>query len=187
MGRLIAAAPPSLRPCVLFEDEARFGRISTLRSCWAPPGVRPHVGHQQVREYRDAVLAVAPSEGRIGALVIGGGFDHEAMGALLAQVRARFPRQYYLMFLDGAGAHISQDLPKLPDMHLELLPPYSPELNPVEPVWDYLREHYFANRVFPSLGRVDAQLCAVFRDLDAKPELVRSITLFDWIKAAKLT
>lgn len=187
MERLISEAPPHLRPCVLFEDEATFGRISTVRPCWAPAGIRPRVGHQQVREYRDAVLAVAPWEGRLGALIAGGRLDHDAMGVFLTEIQARFPRRYCIVFLDGDGAHISHDLQVPPNMHLELLPPYSPELNPVESVWDYVREHYFANRVFSTIERVEARLCDAFRDLDAAPQLVRSITLFDWIKAAKLT
>lgn len=187
MERLISEAPAHLPPCLLFEDEARFGRISTLRACWAPPGVRPRVGHQRVREYHDALLAVAPWEGRIGALIAGNRVDHEAMGTFLAEIRRRFPRRYCIVFLDGDGSHVCHDLQVPPNMHLERMPPYSPELNPVESVWDYIREHYFANRVFATIERVDARLCDAFRDLDSAPQLVRSMTLFDWIKAAKLT
>ena len=182
--RLIAGAPPHLRPCVLFEDEARFGRISTVRTCWAPPGVRPRVGHQQVREYRDGLLAVSPWEGRISALVVVGGIDHNVMAAFLTETTTRFPRRYCILFLNGAGAHISGDLVVPKGIHLELLPPYSPELNPVEPVWNYMRQHYFANRVFPTIERVGTRLSKAFRDLDANPRLVQSITGFDWIKAA---
>lgn len=158
-----------------------------MRACWAPPGVRPQVGHQQVREYHDALLAVAPWEGRISALIASGGIDHKAMTRFLLEVQARFPHRYCILFLDGAGAHLSGDLQVPPNLHVEVLPPYSPELNPVESVWDYIREHYFANRVFATLGQVDTRLCEAFQDLDAAPERVRSITLFDWIKAAKLT
>jgi transposase len=172
---------------VLFEDEARFGRISTVRGCWAPPNVRPRVGYQQVREYLNALLAVAPWQGRISAVVVDGGIDHIAMNAFLAETKARFPGRYCILFLNGAGAHISHDLIVPQDTHLELLPPYSPELNPVEPIWDYVREHYFANRVFPTLQRVSARLCKAFRDLDASPTLVQSIAGFEWIKAANLT
>lgn len=172
---------------MLFEDEARFGRISTLRACWAPPGVQPRVDFQQVREHRDALLAVSPVEGRIGALIGAGGVDHEAMGLFLRQIRDRFPRRYCIVFLDGAGPHISRDLQVPAHMHLELLPPYSPELNPVEAVWDYVREHYFANEVFSTIEDVQSRLCEAFCDLDRTPAVVRSITLFDWIKAAKLT
>jgi len=181
---LIADAPPHLRPCVLFEDEARFGRISTVRTCWAPPGVRPRVGHQQVREYRDGLLAVNPWEGRISALVVAGGVDHNVMNSLLTETMIRFPRRYCILFLNGSGVHICGDLVVPQDMHVEFLPPYSPELNPVEPLWDYVRKHYFANRVFPTIERVGTRLCRAFRDLDANPRLVQSITGFDWIKAA---
>jgi transposase len=181
---LIASTPRHLRPCLLFEDEARFGRISTVRACWAPPGVRPRVGHQQVREYCQAVLAVSPLEGRISALVVDDGVDHHAMSSFLLETTARFPRRYSILFLNGAGAHIAHDLAVPQGMHLELLPPYSPELNPVEPLWDYMREHYFANRVFSTIAQVERRLCEAFRDLDSDPDLVRSIAGFDWIKAA---
>ena len=184
MQRLIAGAPRHLQPCLLFEDEAHFGRISTVRACWAPPDIRPRVGHQQVREYYDAVLAVSPLEGRISALVVTGRVDHHAMNAFLIETKARFPQRYCILFLNGAGAHIAHDLSVPQDMHLELLPPYSPELNPVEPLWDYVREHYFANHVFPTIARVGSRLCEAFRDLDADPRLVRSIAGFSWIKAA---
>jgi len=156
---LIAGAPRHLRPCILFEDEARFGRISTIRTCWAPPGMRPRVGHQQVREYRDGLMAVSPWEGRISALVVTGGVDHNVISALLTETKVRFPRRYCILFLNGAGAHISGDIVVPQDMHVELLPAHSPELNPVEPVWDYVREHYFANRVFPTIARVGTRLC----------------------------
>jgi hypothetical protein len=137
-----------------------------------------------VREYRDAMLAVSPLDGRISALVVTGGVDHHVMNAFLAETMARFPERYCIVFLDGSGAHIAHDLSVPPNMHVELLPPYSPELNPVEPVWDYVREHYFANRVFPTIARVGSHLCEAFRELDAAPHLVGSIAGFDWIKAA---
>jgi transposase len=179
--RLTASAPRHLRPCVLFEDEARFGRISTVRACWAPPDIRPRVGHQQVREYCQAVLAVSPLEGRISAVVVPGGVDHHTMNSFLIETTTRFPRRYFIIFLNGAGAHIARDLSVPQDMHLELLPPYSPELNPVEPLWDYMREHYFSNRVFATIARVESRLCEAFRELDADPRLVRSIAAFNWI------
>jgi transposase len=185
--RLIAHAPPHVRPCVAFEDEARFGRISVIRTCWAPPGVRPLVGHQQVREYRDALLAASPWEGRISGLVVTGGVDHHVMEAFLNETKARFPQQYCILFLNGSGAHICHDLVVPQGMHVEFLPPHSPELNPVEPLWDYVREHYFANRVFPTIGQVETHLCQALCELDVDPGLVKSITGFDWVKAAKLT
>lgn len=146
--------------------------------------MRPITAHQRVREYRDGLLAVAPWEGRIAARVDSLRVDHEAMSTFLTEITVRFPRRYWIVFLDGDGAHVSHDLGVPRNMHLELLPPYIPELNPVEPIWDYVREHYFANRAFATVDRVASQLCKAFRDLDATPERVRSISLFDWVKAA---
>jgi hypothetical protein len=184
---LIAGAPKHLQPCMLFGDEGRFGRISTLRECWAPPDMRPIVGHQRVRQFCDALLAVDPWEGRLSAFVMTGGVDHEVMNWFLKETKLRFPERYCILFLNGAGVHVSEDLVVPEDMHVELLPPYSPELNPVEPLWDYMREHCFGNRVIPTMKQVRARLYEALRDLDANPQLVQSITLFDWIKAANLT
>ena len=123
-------------------------------------------------------------DGRVSALVVTGGVDHSVMQAFLAETMIRFPDRYCIMFLDGAGAHIAHDLTVPRNMHLELLPPHSPELNPVEPLWDYVREHYFGNRVFSTIAQVSSRLGEAFRDLDTNHDLVQSIAGFDWIMAA---
>lgn len=66
-----------------------------LRSCWAPPGVRPRVENQQVRKYRDAVLTVAPQEGRIGALMERTHVDHVVMTVAQMAVE-RIPERLHL-------------------------------------------------------------------------------------------
>ena len=71
-------------------------------------------------------------------------------------------------------------------MRLVFLPPYSPELNPVEPLWEHIREKYFANQLFPSMRAVEQRLETAFADLQASPEVVRSITDFSWIKSPSL-
>src|SRR4051812_6286633 len=70
----------------MFEDEARFGRISDPRRCWAPPGVRPEVKTQLVREYEYAFAAVCPQDGTLDTLVLPT-VNTEAMGLFLAEVR----------------------------------------------------------------------------------------------------
>jgi hypothetical protein len=78
------------------------------------------------------------------------------------------------------------DLVVPPSMRLHLLPPHSPELDPVEGLWDYMRDHYTGNRLFPSVDPVEDTLCSAFRDLGMMPAVVRSMTLFDWINRASL-
>lgn len=70
----------------------------------------------------------------------------------------------------------------LPTIHLLRLPPYRPELNPVEHVRDHLRENYMSNRVFNSLDAVVNQLCTGLHNLHHQPEHLGSMTCFDCFK-----
>ena len=130
--------PPGKRLRVLFEDEASFGRITEVRRCWAPPGVRPTAPRLQIREYRQVLAAVCPQDGKL-SWMLAPRLDAVAMSAFLAATRRRFPRDYCAIFLDGAGWHIAGTLRIPAHMRLVFLPPYSPELNPVEPLWDHIR------------------------------------------------
>jgi len=170
---------------LLFQDEARFGRISDGRRWWAPLPWRPVVGRQQVRQYLNTFVAVSPFDGARASLLCRD-VDAWVMSSFLAHVAQTFRRDFCIMVLDGAGWHIAHDLEVPARMHLEFVPPHSPELNPVEPIWDYVREHYTGNHVFTTLGRVEGRLCHAFHALDATPTLVRSLTLFDWIEQANL-
>jgi transposase len=60
LAAIAPEVPPGKRLRVLFEDEASFGRITEVRRCWAPPGVRPTAPRQQIREYRQVLAAVSP-------------------------------------------------------------------------------------------------------------------------------
>jgi transposase len=165
---------------LMFQDEARFGRINDPRRCWAPKGVRPEVGMQIVREYTYAFGAVSPGDGTLDSLVLPV-VTAEAMSIFLEEVARRYPEEFILMFLDGAGWHRANDLAVPKNMRLETLPPYSPQLNPVEHIWDEIREKWFANEVFNSLDAVEDRLVEALVVLENNKELVASITGFDWI------
>jgi transposase len=164
----------------MFQDEARFGRINDLRRCWAPKGFRPEVGLQIVREYSYAFGAVSPLGGTFDSLVLPV-VTAEAMSIFLAEVARRHPEEFILMFLDGAGWHRAHDLVVPENMRLEALPPYSPQLNPVEHIWEEIREKWFANEVFDSLDVVEDRLVEAFVALENNRELVASTTGFKWI------
>ena len=105
----------------------------------------------------------------------------------IAHTAARFPNQYCLMLLDGAGWHRAL-APRVPEhMQLLCLPPYSPELNPAEHLWDHLRENYLDKRAFHSLQQVIQQLCQGLKNLHQQPERVQSETCFDWLNTQRLT
>jgi transposase len=165
---------------LMFQDEARFGRINDPRRCWAPKGVRPEVGLQIVREYTYAFGAVSPHDGTLDSLILPV-VTAEAMSIFLEEVAQRHPEEFILMFLDGAGWHRANNLVVPQNMRLEALPSYSPQLNPVEHIWDEIREKWFANEVFNSLDGVEDRLVEALVALEDDKELVASTTGFDWI------
>jgi transposase len=164
----------------MFQDEARFGRINDPRRCWAPKGFRPEVGLQIVREYTYAFGAVSPHDGTLDSLVLPV-VTAEAMSIFLEEVARRHPEEFIMMFLDGAGWHRAHDLVVPENMRLEALPPYSPQLNPVEHIWEEIREKWFANEVFDSLDAVEDRLVEALVALENNRALVASTTGFDWI------
>ena len=106
---------------LMFQDEARFGRINDPRRCWAPKGFRPEVGMQIVREYTYAFGAVSPQDGTLDSLVLPV-VTAEAMSIFLEEVARRHPEEFILMFLDGAGWHRANNLAVPENMRLEALP-----------------------------------------------------------------
>jgi hypothetical protein len=181
----IAGLPPKTPVKIFFEDEARFGCISDQRRCWAPMWERPIVGRQVIREFVYAIAAVCPTSGEIPSLVMPW-VDTEIMAIFLAHTAMELKDAHCLMFLDRAGWHIAKDLRVPKSITLLPLPPYSPELNPVEHIWDHLRENYFGNKNFDSLDGVEDTLCAGLCDLGKDHKLVSSLTYFEWLKTINL-
>ena len=141
----------------MLQDEGRFGRISTPRRCWAPRGMRPDVPSQIVREYTFAYVAVSPHDGVMDSLILPE-VSEQAMSIFLREVSERHPEEFILMVMDGAGWHKAKALSVPENMAPIFLPPYSPQLNPVEHIWESIRENGFRNEVFNSIEAVENQL-----------------------------
>ena len=164
----------------MFQDEGRFGLLGTPRRCWAPRGTRPVVGARLERKYLYAFSAVSPHDGTMDSLVLPW-VNAEAMSLFLAEVAQRHAHEFILMVMDQAGWHLAGDLSVPENMRLLFLPPYSPELNPAEHLWDALREDCFAN-----LNAVEHALTAGIRALEANPKRTQSMTGFKWITSISL-
>jgi len=164
----------------MFQDEARFGRITQPRRCWAPRGVRPLVPAQFVREYTHAFTAVCPHDGTMDSLILPE-VNTDTMTIFLAELARRHPDEDILLVLDGAGWHRAKDLVVPANISLLPLPPYSPELNPVEHIWDELREKWFPNFVFQSIDAVEDRLLEALATLEKDNSRVRTLTAFTWI------
>lgn len=161
-------------------DEGRFGRISDVRACWAPCGIRPKVARQVVRESLYVFAAVAPKHGIIN-FTLSPKCNTASMSLFLLELLAAWPDQRLLLFLDGAGWHKSRQLPIPERLRLVHLPPYTPECNPSEHLWDELREKGFANQFFATLDAVEVQLKTQLELLAADSIRLRSLTAFPWI------
>jgi transposase len=133
-----------------------------------------------VREYTYAYAAVSPHDGAMDSLIMPE-VSAQAMSIFLREVSDRHRDEFILMVMDGAGWHRAKAL-RVPDnMALIFLPPYSPELNPVEHIWDSIREDGFRNEVFNSIEGVENQLMQSLAALERDPPKVASMTGFPWI------
>jgi hypothetical protein len=156
------------------QDEGRFGRISRPKRCWAPPGIRPCAPAQVVRESMYVFAAVAPSLGRLVTLVLP--MANTAMMKLfLAHVSQTFAAYFIVMQVDQADWHRSTELSVPENIRLIEQPAYSPEVNPVEHLWEELREKYLHNRVFPSLETLVEVLCQGLNELAEAKERISSL------------
>ncbi len=177
---LVAAViPEHARPKpieLLWQDEARVGQHGSLTYVWAERGSRPRAPHDQ--RYTSAYLfgAVCPARG-VGAALVLPGVNTAAMNLHLAEVSAQVtPGAHAVITLDGAGWHRPGGALIVPDnISLLALPPYSPELNPVENIWQYLRQNYLANRIFDTYDAILDACCDAWNALVALPDTIRSI------------
>jgi hypothetical protein len=168
---------------VWFQDEARVGQQGTLTRVWARRGTRPRAPRD--RRYAWAYLfgAVCP-ERAIGAGLVLPHVDTEAMGLHLAEIgRHVAAGAHALVVLDGAGWHGAGDLTVPDNLTLLPLPSRSPELNPVENVWQYLRQNQLSLRVWPDYDAIVATCCEAWNALMAMPDRLASITRREWAKA----
>ena len=165
---------------LMFQDEARFGRISDVRRCWAPYPVRPICRAMLTHEYTYAYGAVDVTSGEFDSLILPH-VNTPCMQLFLDEVGKRHPDRRIVMVLDGAGWHASAALKPPTNMRLLSLPPYAPELNPVEHIWDELREKHFPNLAFDSMDALENQLKAGLLALERDRETVKTIVSWDWI------
>ena len=164
----------------MFHDEGRFGRINDPRRCWAPKGMRPEVHVQIVREYTYAYVAASPHDGIMDSLILPE-VNAEAMSIFLEEISKRHPDEFILMVMDQAAWHKANDLRIPENIRLIWQPPYSPQCNPVENIWDEIREKWFPNLVFNSMDAVEDTLADALVTLENDNEKTQGIIGFDWI------
>jgi transposase len=133
---------------VMWMDEARIGQQGTLTTQWAPRGSRPTAVKQTRYEWVYLYAAVEPATGFSSAL-LAPHVNTCTMNAFLEVLsREVDPGDLVVLIMDQAGWHKAKALVVPDNIVILYLPPYSPELNPVENLWAYLRSHYLSNRAY---------------------------------------
>ena len=150
---------------LMYQDEAGFGRISKMSSCWAPQGIRPSIPSHYMREYRYCYGAVDAQTGD-SFFLIAGGCNTEWTNEFLRQVSQAYPDDYILLVMDNAIWHKSSTLEIPSNIELAFIPPYTPEMNPIEQVWKEIRKRGFKNKAFQTLEAVIDKLQEVIQGLE---------------------
>ena len=163
---------------LMFQDEAGFGRINKPKYCWCKKGFRPTVPCHHIREYRYAYGAVEPLTGESFFLVMPL-CNTACMNVFLQKLSEEYPNDRILLCCDGAAWHKSKGLIVPDNIRLFYIPPYTPEMNPIEQIWRELRRIGFRNEIFSTLEKVVDRLCESICSLT--PETTQSVTLRDWI------
>ena len=162
----------------MFQDEAGFGRINKPKYCWCSAGIRPDVPCHHIREYRYAYGAVEPSTGDSFFLVMPY-CNTACMNVFMKELSQKHRNDLIVMVCDGAAWHKSKAMEVPENIRIIHIPPYTPEMNPIEQVWRELRTLGFCNEVFATLEKVVNRLCETINQLTS--DVVSSITLRDWI------
>ena len=165
---------------LMFQDEARFGRMARIRRCWAPAPLRPVVRNGYEREFTYVYGGVSPLEGQLD-WSLSEKMNTSHMSAFLRQVSQAHPQEFIIMVLDGASSHKAKELVLPENIRLIRLPAYAPELNPQEHIWDEVREKAFPNLVLDEMTLVVERLKDGMGILAANADRVRSITAWPWI------
>jgi transposase len=136
---------------------------------------------QQVRQYVYAYAAVAPSLGQMTCLILPY-VNTQMMNLFLQQVSVEFADYFIILQVDKAAWHRSNCLKVPENIRLVYQPSYSPQLMPVEHLWDEIKEKHFHNRIFKSLSQVEDELNLGLVELLAEPERLQSLTFFPHLR-----
>jgi transposase len=153
-------------------DESRFGLLSVQRRCLTARGVKPVVPYQHRFQNFYLCGAYAPGNGDHFTLELPY-CNTDCFQLYLDELSNHRSAEFKVLVLDNGAFHKAQRLRIPENIALHFLPPYSPELNPAEQMWRWIKDR-IANRVFDSLGELSDAVCDIVKSLT--PQIVHSIT-----------
>lgn len=166
------------------QDEARVGQKGTLTRIWARKGTRPRKPQDTRYEWAYIFGAVCPARAT-GAAIVMPYADTDAMNEHLAVIATHISKGAHgVVVLDGAGWHTSKGLVVPSNLTLITQPPFAPELNPVENIWEYLRKNKLAIRIYENYQDIVDACCKAWNQLMEIPSRITSITTREWAKVS---
>ena len=167
---------------LFFQDEARVGQKGRLCHRWWQKGERPPGVADQRYDWTYIFTAVEPATGSSFALVLPTVSTKIMVRFLEEFAKTLAPDEHAVIVLDGAGWHaIAPD--RLPaSITLVQQPPYSPECNPIERVWLFMRERFLSLQVWPDREAIIQACCDAWNAVVDEPGRLQSLCLQPWIK-----
>lgn len=165
------------------EDEARLGLQPTIRRTWSPKGKRFIAKQTRKYQWIYTYAFVHPLTGKSFWLIL------PTVNALIMNIALKEFSQYVdpknekkiLLLIDNAGFHTSKEMKVPENIQIFPLPPYSPELQPVECSWPLLKESV-ANRYFDNLNKLENTVLKRCQWLEKNPEILKGAVGFSWIQ-----
>ena len=163
-----------------FQDEIRIGQQGSLSRLWAEKGTRPRVVRQKQFLYQYLYGAVCPTKEKAAAIVALYA-DGRTLQIHLEEIAQHIDKgKHGVVILDQSGGHICKDVKTPNNLSLLFLPPYSPELNPQEMVWEALRNRFLHNRVYESLEEIAQVACNAWNKWIENPKEIKSLCQRKW-------
>jgi transposase len=165
---------------IWLQDEARFGQQNTTTRLWAPKGTRPRAVKQQQFEYAYLFGSVCPSRG-IGEAIVVPWVNKDAMSQHIKQIsNATEKGRHAVVIMDGASWHAEDVASDFDNVSIIKLPPYSPELNAIEQVWSWMRQHHLANQAFKNYEEIVDKVCHAWNCFLDNSQRVRKMCSRSW-------
>ncbi len=180
----IGQAHPEKRLRVDFQDESRFGQQGTTTNVWARKGSRPTAIRQTEYEYLWVLGAVCPETGQAEGL-LSPQLNTKIVNEFLRQFSQTIPADEHAVILgDGAGFHGSKQLCVPDNVTIVTLPPYSPELNPIENLWHYLKSHCWSNRAYDDYDALEQAAVDAWLKVALDEELMKTVCAAPYLDRA---
>jgi len=181
LAKVRRALPKGTPIEIWFQDEARIGQKNKITRRWARRGTWPSAPKDQRAKSAYIFGAICPEHGKGAGLVLPF-CNTQTMTLHLAEIAlAIAPGAHAVVLMDQAGWHMTDKLDVPGNISIIALPAKCPELNPVENIWQFMRDNWLSNRVFTSHDNIVDHCCEAWNKLVDQPWRIMTIGHRKWV------